>query len=104
MAILAGANRRVTSGNSYPLGAELSASGVNFALYSRSASAVFLLLFDATDREPTDIIPMDTRTKFVWHCFVQGIKAGQLYGYKVGGDFNPAQGLRFNEHKLLIDP
>ena len=98
MAILARTNKRVTSGNCCPLGAELSGAGVNFALYSRSASAVFLLLFDSAAGEPTDIIPMRARTKFVWHCFVHGIKAGQLYGYKVVGEFNPAQGLRFNEH------
>ena len=104
MAILARTNKRVTSGNCCPLGADLSAVGVNFALYSRSASAVFLLLFDSNDGEPTDVIPMRVRTKFVWHCFVHGIKAGQLYGYKVVGEFNPAQGQRFNEHKLLIDP
>ena len=32
------------------------------------------------------------------------MRAGQLYGYKVRGPFDPAHGMRFNEHKLLIDP
>jgi glycogen operon protein len=32
------------------------------------------------------------------------VRAGQLYGYKVRGHFDPARGLRFNEHKLCLDP
>jgi isoamylase len=78
--------------------------GVNFALYSKNARAVYLLLFDQPNGAPTDIIRLPARTKFIWHIFVHGLRAGQLYGYKVSGDFHPAQGLRFNEHKLLIDP
>jgi glycogen operon protein len=65
---------------------------------------VFLLLFDAPDGEPTDVIRFENRVKYVWHAFVQGVKAGQLYGFKVRGEYRPAHGLRFNENKLLIDP
>ncbi len=87
-----------------PLGATLSGEGANFAIYSEHAAEVFLLLFEAPDREPTDIIRLENRTKYTWHVFVQGIKAGQLYGYKIRGDFNPGLGMRFNENKLLMDP
>ncbi len=97
-------DRQVSAGRFYPLGASLAPDGVNFALYSQSASDVFLLLFDAPDGAPTDIIRLDSRTRFIWHAFVRGITAGQLYGYKVRGEFDPARGLRFNENKLLIDP
>ncbi|HXZ44867.1 MAG TPA: glycogen debranching protein GlgX [archaeon] len=97
-------SKKVSAGSFYPLGANATPDGVNFALYSRNASEVFLLLFDAPDGAPTDIIRLDTRTRYIWHAFVQGLKPGQLYGYKVRGEFNPAQGLRFNEAKLLIDP
>ena len=88
----------------YPLGATLTPEGVNFALYSREAREVHLLLFDDPAGEPTDVIRLGNRTKFVWHVFVHGLKAGQLYGYKVFGDHDPARGLRFNGHRLLIDP
>jgi glycogen operon protein len=88
----------------YPLGATLQKDGVNFAIYSQNASEVFLLLFDNTDGDPTDVIRLENRTKYIWHTFVHGVKAGQLYGYKVRGDFIPARGMRFNENKLLIDP
>lgn len=97
-------DKKVSAGRFYPLGASLQPDGVNFALYSQNASEVFLLLFDAPEGEPTDIIRLDNRTRYIWHAFVHGVKAGQLYGFKVGGEFNPARGLRFNETKLLIDP
>ena len=94
----------VLPGRPYPLGATLTSDGVNFALYSRNAAEVFLLLFDPNKSDPTDIIRLPHRTKFVWHAFVPALRAGQLYGYKVRGDFRPEHGLRFNEHKLLLDP
>ncbi len=96
--------RSVSEGRYYPLGATLTEEGVNFALYSQNAREVFLLLFDRADGEPTDIIKLETRTRFIWHVFVPGLKAGQMYGYKVRGEYNPAYGLYFNENKLLIDP
>ncbi len=97
-------SRKLSGGRHYPLGAALSAEGVNFALYSQQAREVYLLLFDSPEVEPTDVIKLEERDKFVWHVFVHGVKAGQLYGYRVRGDFQPALGLRFNENKLLIDP
>ncbi len=96
--------KRVSKGLFYPLGATLSPAGINFAIYSQNASDVFLLLFDSPDADPTDIIRLENRTKYIWHNFVHELKEGQLYGYKVRGDFAPSHGMRFNEHKLLIDP
>ena len=96
--------RKVSAGKFYPLGATPSGDGINFALYSEHAAEVFLLLFDQADGDPTDVIQLQERTRFVWHCFVDRLEPGQLYGYKVRGDYDPARGLRFNEHKLLIDP
>jgi isoamylase len=97
-------NRQISDGEYYPLGATLFEEGVNFAIYSQYADEVYLLLFDRPDGEPTDIIKLENRTKFIWYAFVHGLKAGQLYGYKVKGEFRPAHGLRFNDKKLLIDP
>ena len=94
----------VSKGRYYPLGATLCEGGVNFAIYSQHAAEVFLLLFDAPAGEPTDIIRLEERTKYIWHVFVHGLGAGQLYGYKIRGDFHPSQGMRFNEQKLLLDP
>ena len=96
--------RKVTPGRFYPLGASLEPDGTNFALYSRNATDVFLLLFESDRDEPTDVIRLENRTRFVFHVFVHGCRAGQLYGYRVRGPFDPAVGLRFNENKLLVDP
>jgi glycogen operon protein len=77
---------------------------VNFAIYTKNATEVFLLLFDKPDSEPTDIIQLPRRDKFIWHALVKGLRAGQLYGYKVRGEYRPEWGFRFNETKLLLDP
>jgi glycogen operon protein len=97
-------NKRVSSGKYYPLGATPTAEGVNFALYSQHAAEVYLLLFDAPGSPPSDIIRLEDRTKYIWHGLVHGVKAGQLYGYKVRGGYRPPYGMRFNENKLLMDP
>jgi glycogen operon protein len=91
-------------GRSFPLGATVLPGGVNFAIYTQHGTEVFLLLFDRPDGEPTDVIRLDNCDKFVWHAFVRGIKAGQFYGYKVRGEYQPDLGKRFNEAKLLLDP
>ncbi|HEV3238420.1 MAG TPA: glycogen debranching protein GlgX, partial [Gemmataceae bacterium] len=39
-----------------------------------------------------------------WHTFVPGMKSGQIYGYRVNGPLDPARGLRFDSHKVLLDP
>src|SRR5215471_19011345 len=96
--------KSIDKGKNYPLGATVTPEGVNFAVYSQHGTEVFLLLFDKPDGEPTDIIQLVNREKFIWHASVRGLKAGQLYGYKVRGDYRPELGLRFNEAKLILDP
>jgi glycogen operon protein len=96
--------RTLEKGAHYPLGATLTPDGVNFAVYSKDATEVFLLLFEAADGEPTDIVQLRHRTKYIWHGLVKGLQAGQRYGYKVRGEYRPEWGLRFNEAKLLLDP
>jgi isoamylase len=95
-------------GSSYPLGATLSGLGANFSLFSRSASSVELLFFDqAGDARPSRVIQLDPdtqRTYHYWHTFVPGVKAGQLYGYRVHGPSEPARGMRFDATKVLLDP
>ena len=98
----------VRPGHSFPLGAAICRDGVNFSLFSRSAERVELLLFDrADDARPSrtiDLDPDDHRTYHYWHVFVPGVGAGQLYGYRVHGPFDPALGLRFDASKVLLDP
>jgi len=50
------------------------------------------------------IDPLASRTYHYWHVFVPGVQAGQLYGFRVYGPFEPTRGLRFDPSKLLLDP
>ena len=96
------------SGKSFPLGASVTAEGTNFSVYSKNATGIELLLFEAEDDiQPEKIIvfnPVINHTGNYWHVFVQGVKPGQIYGYRVSGPFQPEKGLRFDGEKILIDP
>ena len=98
------AHRAAWPGVPYPLGATLSADGVNFSIFSENASGVDLCLFDGSERRREERIPMTEVTQHAWHCFVPGVTAGQLYGFRVHGAYKPAVGARFNPSKLLLDP
>ena len=92
-------------GSPYPLGATWDGEGVNFAIFSENAEAIELCLFtEEKDSSETARIPIKERDHHVWHVYIPGLKPGQLYGYRVYGPFDPANGLRFNPNKLLIDP
>jgi isoamylase len=93
---------KMRPGVPYPLGATWDGQGVNFALYSEHAAAVVLCLFEDGGKETR--IRLRERTAFVWHAYVPGVKPGATYGYRVSGPYEPAQGLRFNEHVVLLDP
>jgi len=77
---------------------------VNFALFSEHAEAAALCLFDETGRREIHSIPMREQTDLVWHCYLPEARPGTLYGFRVWGPYEPAKGLRFNHHKLLLDP
>ncbi len=95
---------RINDGYPYPLGATVAGTGVNFALYSHHAEKVELCLFDESGAREIARIELRERTEDVWHVWVDEIKAGQFYGYRVYGAYDPKNGHRFNHHKLLIDP
>jgi len=99
----------VQTGNPLPIGgAHEQGNGVNFVLFSRHATGVRLEFYkNSEDSSPSRIINLDPvrhRTGDVWHVWVRGIPAGQLYGYRVEGPYLPEEGHRFNAHKLLLDP
>jgi len=91
-----------------PYGVHQTDDGVNFSFFSRHATHVRLELFDQpTDGTPSRTIDLDSsknRTGDIWHIWIQGIKTGQLYAYRVNGPYQPKKGHRFNFNKLLLDP
>lgn len=98
----------VRAGRPLPLGTECRDGGVNFAVFSRHATNVWLEIYDrAESAEPSQVIGLDpkaNRTGDIWHVWVQDLQPGTLYAYRADGPFSPADGHRFNPHKLLIDP
>ena len=95
---------RLTAGRPHPLGATWDGRGTNFALFSANARKVELCLFDRQGRREVERVVLPERTEDVWHGYLNDVVPGQLYGYRVYGPYDPERGLRFNAHKLLIDP
>ncbi|MDT5226338.1 MAG: isoamylase [Mycobacterium sp.] len=89
-------------GKAYPLGATYDGSGTNFAVFSEVAEKVELCLFDADGTESK--VTLNDVDGFVWHGFLPAIEPGQRYGYRIHGPYDPANGLRCNSNKLLLDP
>jgi len=89
-------------GTPYPLGATYDGNGTNFSLFSEQAERVELCLLDEDGAETrVELIDVDG---YVWHTYLPHIAPGQRYGYRVYGEYDPANGKRFNPAKLLIDP
>jgi isoamylase len=91
-------------GAPYPLGATPYPDGVNFSLFSEHAERVELCLFDPSGRVELQRFELLERVDQVWHGFVPGLGPGQRYGYRIHGPYRPEAGMRFNPHKLLLDP
>lgn len=101
-------NYKVSKGKPHPLGATPDKNGVNFSIFSENATAIELLLFEKhDDKEPFQVIQFDTienRTFHFWHVYVEGLKPGTNYTYRIDGPQDRSQGHRFNKNKVLIDP
>jgi isoamylase len=94
--------REIWPGRPFPMGATWDGSGTNFSLFSEHAEAVELCLFDDSGDE--ERIELTQRRALNWHCYLPGVGPGQRYGFRVHGPYAPLEGLRFNPHKLLVDP
>lgn len=95
----------VYPGQSYPLGATWDGAGVNFAIFSEFGNQAYLCLFETPEStKESHRIKMPEYDDFVYHCYLPEIRPGQLYGFRVDGDWDPQNGLRFNMKKVLLDP
>jgi glycogen operon protein len=92
----------VWPGRPFPLGASWDGHGTNFAVWSASATGVEVCLFDVDGTERR--VPLTDRTFQIWNGYVPDIGPGQLYGLRVEGPYDPANGLLHNRAKLLVDP
>ncbi|MET9511853.1 glycogen debranching protein GlgX [Streptomyces flavidovirens] len=90
-----------------PLGARFrvgpdGVAGTNFALWAGGAEAVEVCLFDEDGTETR--CRLTELTHEIWHGFLPGVRAGQRYGFRVHGRWDPWTGARWNHAKLLLDP
>jgi glycogen operon protein len=89
-------------GRNFPLGATWDGEGTNFSLFAASAEWVELVLID--EEGEAQSLELAEKTDLTWHGYIYGVGPGQRYGYRVHGKYDPAQGLRHNPNKLLVDP
>jgi isoamylase len=91
-----------------PLGATATTTGANFAIFSRNATRVWLMLFDEPISDAAshefELDPVINRTGDIWHIHLTGVKHSDLYLYRMDGPYEPEKGHRFNRHKPLLDP
>ena len=92
---------RILPGHPHPLGATPTKDGTAFAVVS-PADTVTLCLFADDGTETRLALP--ERDGDVWHGLVPGVGAGQAYGYRACGAWDPPRGRRFDPDKLLLDP
>ena len=99
---------KYTTGSPFPIGSTVLEDGVNFSVFSSNSDSIELLLFNNKDNaKPSHIIKLtktDNKSYHYWHVFVEGIKAGQYYAYRVDGKYDPSKSLAFDKSKILIDP
>ena len=82
----------------------------NFALYSKHATGVTLLLYAASD-VVTPVIQchfnyLVNKSGRIWHCRIPASQLRDMayYAYQVEGPFEPGEGHRFDPEKILLDP
>jgi glycogen operon protein len=91
------------AGSLESLGATITPDGVNFAVYSESASAIWVSLYDEQDEEIARI-ELDVHADNIRAGLIAGIGAGTRYGLRADGRYDPDQGFFFDPNKLLVDP
>lgn len=99
-------------GCAYPLGISWieGSNSINFALFSRNATGLTLLLFSSDNfAQPIASFifdPLINRSGRVWHIRVAqaNIKGAIYYAYRVSGPMHPSGGHRFDNCKLVLDP
>lgn len=85
------------------LGAYPRETGVDFAVQASYATEVWVCLVDP-ENGAEEHWSLNRSDFGMWSGHVPGIGAGQYYGYRVFGKWEPGAGLRHNPNKLLLDP
>ncbi|MFZ7086522.1 glycogen debranching protein GlgX [Curtobacterium sp. RRHDQ10] len=92
----------MTTSSRHPLGVTLVDGGANVAVFSATADRIEFCRFDEDGTEHRT--ELTDRTGYVFHGIVPDVAVGTRYGLRVHGPWDPANGLRHNAAKLLLDP
>jgi glycogen operon protein len=98
---------RFRRGHTLPFGATIVPNGVNFSVFSSSATACTLALFRRHEPQPFVEIdfPPEFRIGDVYSMIVFDLDYEELeYGYRFDGPFDPDAGHRFDRTKIVMDP
>ncbi|SMQ70127.1 glycogen operon protein [Devosia lucknowensis] len=91
------------AGRTDTLGASITPEGVNFAVYSESATTIWVCLFDEADQE-IERFELDVHENHIRAGLITNVGAGARYGLRADGPYDPDQGFFFDPNKLLVDP
>lgn len=86
------------------LGAIIGKTGADFRLWSHHAERVEFCLFDERGGAELARLSMTRDEGDVHHVFVEGLKEGARYGFRIHGSYDPGQGHWYDPAKLLVDP
>ena len=91
-------------GTASPLGVMLLAKGANVAVWSANATKITLCVFDVKTDAEIFRCELAQRLGDVHFGFIEGLKAGMVYGLRVAGPWTPEQDQLFDDTKLVLDP
>lgn len=95
-------------GHSEKMGVNIEGSGCNVAIWADTAEIVDVCIFDGEDRNQAIErwrLTKDTENKNgVFFGFIPGMKAGDIYGLRVNGEWDPERQKIYDYSKLLVDP
>ena len=95
-------------GSPLPLGSSITPQGVNFAIFSRHAEAVSLVIAADSERpgwEEIALAPAIHKTGDVWHILLCDAPLDLRYGYRLQGPQAPNDaGHAFDAARILLDP
>ncbi|MBE2220151.1 MAG: glycogen debranching enzyme, partial [Anaerolineae bacterium] len=100
-------NFLLRAGRPYPFGATFVPGGVNFAIFSRHATACTLVLFEGGAAEPFGEIPFPEAFHIgnVFAMVVFELDHENIeYGFRFEGPYAPHQGHHFSRKTVLLDP
>jgi glycogen debranching enzyme GlgX len=94
----------VQPGTPWPLGANHTAAGTNFAVFSKHAEKIEICFFDRDSEREIARVCLPTKTGDIWHGSISDIAPGAIYGIRAYGAYCPEQGHWFDSKNLLLDP